>query len=382
MNRVFRSQALQALANVALAASALAFGRVWAAENVAIDPDLEKAPLWDNTFNLKTWSGYKDNVLFSPENAVESPFVAVGLDALLWRLPADGWEYLIVASGEYIRYVPGEQVDQEATALAQAQARKDFGNGWETVASADYLYFNQVFDNSLFDREFSSIQVEGHSLTIRPSLRWEFGQGPFLEMEGFVTRQSFKSVVDDEWQAGPKLTLGRTYGNRSEISFGYQLTDRQFDTREPRAPTGDFIAGESLEFFQHEFFAVWRHFWDQQRRWRTLTRFSFQRNDDNESGYYDYYRPRLAHQVRYAAKTWQVQADAKWTYYHYDVQPVGFGDSSLRRKTLVQVSIRGEKNLLKSLKLFVEYEHERSISNLRFDDYQANTVLGGLDWEF
>jgi hypothetical protein len=105
-----------------------------------------------------------------------------------------------------------------------------------------------------------------------------------VEIEGFLTRQEFKSVVDDEWQFGPKLSIGRTYGNHSEISFGYQLTDRQFDTREPRTASGDLVLGKSLEFFQHELFAVWRHHWDQQRRWRTVTRLSLQRNDDNEAG--------------------------------------------------------------------------------------------------
>src|SRR5439155_6283335 len=96
-----------------------------AAQKDEIDAELEKISHWDNTFNLRTWSGYKDNVLFGHEHAVESAFVAAGFDALLWRLPDNGWEYLILGSGEYIRYVPGQQVDKEATALAQVQVKKE-----------------------------------------------------------------------------------------------------------------------------------------------------------------------------------------------------------------------------------------------------------------
>jgi hypothetical protein len=376
-------QVLLALANLALLVSPVSGGELGGAAAEESDLDLlEPIPAWDNSFNLKTWSGYKDNVLFSPEQPVASPFVAGGLDFLLWRLPEDGRDFLILGSGEYIRYLRGERVDKEASALAQAQAKRDFGNGWKMAAAAEYLYFDQVFDNSFFDREFSSIQVQGHILTIRPSIRREWGNGPFAEIEGVFSREEFESVVDDEWQVGPKFTLGRTYGNRSEISFGYQLTDRRFDDREPRSVAGDFLPGKSLEFIQHEFLATWRHHWDERRRWRSVTRLSFQRNDDNDSGYYDYYRPRLTQQVRYAAETWQIQADAKLTYYHYDIQPISLEESSLRRKTLIQASVRAEKNVRKSLKIFVGYEYERSLSNLSFDAYRANTVFGGIDWEF
>src|SRR5258708_4020187 len=110
-----RNKVFQTFANVVLFAAALASGKVCAAESEVPDPNFEKAPRWDNTFNLKTWAGYKDNVLFSHEHAVDSPLVAAGLDALLWRLPENGWEYLILGSGEYIRYLPGQQVDKEVT---------------------------------------------------------------------------------------------------------------------------------------------------------------------------------------------------------------------------------------------------------------------------
>jgi len=322
-------------------------------------------------------------VLFSNQHRVESPFLAAGLDVLLWRLPENGWEYLILGTGEYLRYLPSQEVvDKEATALGQAQVKKSFGSGWKAAATAEYLYFDQVFDNSIFDREFSFLQVQGHTLTLRPSLRREFKSGAFIEIESFLTRQIFKEVVDDEWQAGPKLTLGRSYGNASEIAFGYLLTDRWFDTRQPRDADGALVSGKSLEFYQHELFAVWRHSWDKERRWRTVTRLSFQRSNDNDSGYYDYYRPRLSQQLRYVGKTWQVRADAKLTYYQYDSQPVSFDDPSRRRKTFIQATLRAEKNLFKSVKVFAEYEHERSISNLNFEAYRANIVSAGLDWEF
>jgi len=42
--------------------------------------------------------------------------------------------------------------------------------------------------------------------------------------------------------------------------------------------------------------------------------------------------------------------------------------------------LRGEKSLRKWLKLFAEYEFEHSLSNRLTDDYQVNTITGGLEW--
>jgi hypothetical protein len=58
------------IASAAVAAWAGTAGHVRAAENET-DLNLETFPSWDNTFTLRTWSGYKDNVLFSHENAGE-----------------------------------------------------------------------------------------------------------------------------------------------------------------------------------------------------------------------------------------------------------------------------------------------------------------------
>src|SRR5262245_7154503 len=87
------------------------------AEGENSDLNLEKIPPWEKIFNLRTWSGYNDNWLFSHERALERPFLAAGLDFLLWRLPDNGWEYLLIGSGDYIRYIPAQPVDKEANAL-------------------------------------------------------------------------------------------------------------------------------------------------------------------------------------------------------------------------------------------------------------------------
>jgi hypothetical protein len=84
--------------------------------------DADSAPSnWNNSYNVRSWFGYKDNVLLGEHANVDSVFVAGGLDALFWRMPVNGWEYLIFGTGDYIRYLPGKEVDKEVTAIAQDQ---------------------------------------------------------------------------------------------------------------------------------------------------------------------------------------------------------------------------------------------------------------------
>jgi hypothetical protein len=336
---------------------------------------------WNNSYNVRSWFGYKDNVLLGERSTVDSAFVAGGLDALFWRMPINGWEYLIFGTGDYIRYLPGKEVDKEVTAIAQAQIKKRFDNGWRGGAAFEYIYFDQVFDNSTFERDLDSIQVQAQAMTLRPSVRKEI-QKNWFELEVPISRQEFKEIIDDYWEGGPKLTFGRTYGRKSEFSLGYELNNRFHDTREIRDSGGSLVPGTRLEFLQHEISAALRHHWDDARHWRTVTRINLERTDDNGSGYYDYWRPQLSQQVRYQEKRWQIQSEARISYYHYDFQPVSEVDSSARRKTNLLLSLRGERNVLKSLKLFAEYEHERSISNLNFDGYKVNTIIAGVDWEF
>lgn len=344
--------------------------------------EIGKIPRWDTTINVKSWAGYKDNVLFSHQQPRDSAFLAAGLDLFLWRLPENGREFLLIGSGEYLRYLPGNIAEDESFALLQAQVSQDLASNWKAGLSVESLYFDQVVDVSVIERTLNVAQVEGLTYTVRPKLRRSLSRGWFAESDFFLTRQEYAAIVDDEWQPGASLTVGRSYGVRSELSLKYEIEERRFDSRTPRTTSGIPLPGASLEFLQHEISANWRQNWGEPRHWRTLTRASYLTSSDHGSGYYDYSRWRISQQLRYEADSWNVRAEVKLTRYEYDFQPADPGDSSPRKKTVLQVNLRGEKKLTQSLKAFCEYEYQRSAANLDVEDYRSNTVFAGVDWEF
>jgi hypothetical protein len=365
-----------------LALCSLGLGPAHAAEDTDLTEELKLPSAWIRSFEPRLWAGYKDNVLLGDQHTVGSPFLAGGLDVTFYKLPVDGWEYLFLASGEYIRYFTVTNVDQEATALAQAQAKKAFGDGWKGGLSAEYIYINQVLDSSSFAEVLVPVPIQAHGITIRPSLAKTLGQNYSVELELPATRQLFREFIDDYWEVGPKLMFVREFGQKADLSFYYQFADRMHDTREARDTAGILRPGRTLEFHLHDVVAAWRQSWDAKRRWRTLTRLSLQSNNDNGGGYYDYLRPQLSEQVRYRAPTWEVRAEGRLAYYAYERQRLGEAGSPVRHKTYIRLNLRGEKSLTKSCKLFAEYEYERAISNLDIDRYNVNTVFGGVGWAF
>lgn len=343
---------------------------------------LENPSAWIRTIDPKLWGGYKDNVLLANRNTVESPFAAAGLDLTMYRLPLNGWEMLFLATGEYIRYVDAPQVQEEALAIAQGQVKKEVGSGWKPGISADYLYFNQVFDASTFEDELLAIQVEAHEFTLRPSLAKQLAANLDFELELVASRQIFQEFIDNYWEIGPKLTLDYEFKKGSDLSLSYQFTDRIHDDRETRDSEGLLQPGTDLRFYQHDLSSSWRRTWDQSGHWRTTARLGLRRNEDSGGGFYNYWRPQASVQLRYRAETWEARLEGRFTHYWYDRERIGLRGSPLRRKTYVTMGFRGEKNLMDSMKVFAQYEYERAISNLTIDAYDVNTVSAGVEWVF
>ena len=90
----------------------------------------------------------------------------------------------------------------------------------------------------------------------------------------------------------------------------------------------------------------------------------------------------VAEELRYQAGTWDIRAKADVSYYDFPVRTISTSDVTLFNKWNLSLRLRAEKRLASFLKVYAEYEHERSLSNEDFEKYSVNTVLGGLQWEF
>jgi len=339
-------------------------------------------PKWINDFSLRTGAGYRDNVSLSSRSPQDSALVATALEIILLRLPERGKQFTFFLSAEDVRFLSGSSVDKEQSAFAQALVKIDAGPGWQVSFAADYAYQNQVVDVSISEPGLGPIPIEGHGIVARPGLRRDFAGNYWTLLELPAKRQFFREPLDDYWEGGLRMTLGKSYGRKSELSVAYELWELAFDHAELRTTDGDPLPGTRRKQLQHEVRLSWKHYWDAKNRWRTTTRLTGKLSQDNGSGYFDYSRLQAAEQVLYHTEHWDVSAEAKVARYDYPVQTVSLTDLEKRRKTDLTFSFRCERRVARFLKIFAEFEREQAISNLEFDRYTVNTMKGGLNWVF
>ena len=122
--------------------------------------------------------------------------------------------------------------------------------------------------------------------------------------------------------------------------------------------------------------------WDRERHWRTTTKLGFKHNDDNGSGYFNYARGQVSEQLRWRNDGWEIAGTARVNYYQFPVQTVSTTDPRRREQFDLTLNLRAERHFGETVKLFVEYDRERTLSNVPSDRYAVNTVSGGLNFEF
>ena len=132
-------------------------------------------------------------------------------------------------------------------------------------------------DVSVTEPTLATIPVEGHGLGLREGIRHDFADEYWVSLELPVKRQFFRQPLDDYWDYGLRIALGKSYGNKSELSVSYDLAERAYDQEQLRMTDGTPIPGTHRKSLQQEVRLNWKHYWDAQSHWRTYSRQSVER---------------------------------------------------------------------------------------------------------
>ena len=345
-------------------------------------PDLPTLSPWDAVFTLQSSAGYKDNVALSATRQSGSPFARNQAEAIVSRLPVDSLEFHAFLSGEDTRFLSSNVVDKEQNVLAFAQLKKTWNEHWSTSLGGQYIYQNQVVDLSTSLATPTVLAVESHTYSARFAVRRKFAEHLWWEMESSLTRQDFNSPLDDYWEGGPKFSVGREYGRKSEVAVSYELSHRPYDHREQFNRAAAAIPGSELAFTQHRAQLVWKHHWDEKLRWRTTTKLGYESSHDNGPGYYDFRKWQISGQLRWAAAPWEVRVTGRFAEYNYPRQPVALGDARPIERADFNLNLHIERTLTQRLKWFLDFDCERSLANQPATGYAVNLLHSGLAVEF
>lgn len=339
----------------------------------------EPAAVWDNTARVTTGFGYRDNVMRTSVAPESSGFVNVAADASFIRFAESGAYLTFFLLGDYTKYFDAPSVGYEEFFSGMAQAVTPLGLRDELGGQFNYLYQHQVLDVSETEAVLTRMLVDGHTYTLQPYWKHRFTTNWALQLEVSGLRQLYGGDLSDYWETATRLSLIRTYGYRSELSFGYQPKHIWYDDREQFDSAGVAIPDTSLYYWQHEVGAQWRHYWDEARHWRSTTKGSYLLSRDNGTGYFDYHRVLFSEQLRWANPLWEIRAGARFGWYYYPEQMVG-GDNLER--TYVTADLRIERRLGKHWLLYVVAEREWSFSNEPLEEYNDWMAGGGAGVEF
>ena len=343
--------------------------------------------LWDSVLTARGGGGYKDNIFLSHTHQQASAFISGGGDVMLLRLAPSGPQLNFFAGGDATHYLSASPSLNEYTVFGQGQVEQSIGEALKGSIATEYFYQDQVLDVSFLDPASAATNqqtapVRGHTFTIRPGARWDLPSQFWLALEAPMTRQYFAQPLDDYWNTGFKFTVGRRYGHDSHLSLSYEPSWRLYDTESALTATGAPIAGTHRQRTQHNAQFVWRHFWDEPKHWRTLTKLGGRLAEENGGGFADYAQYAASQQILYRARPWELSVEGRVRRYDYSTQTVSATDLAKRRRTEWTMTARLERELARHLKLITSYEHEETLSNDAAETYSVNTVSGSLQWEF
>jgi hypothetical protein len=341
-----------------------------------------KIRIWNETIDLRGTIGYKDNVTLSNTNRQGSPFRDAGADLTVFRLPTGHWIFSLFASADETTYFGGQAEPKEEVVIAGLQAMRQFPENWSSGFGLSYFYQHQILDlTAELTNQAAISQVTGNNFTGRWLTRKEF-KTDWAQLDLSGGREVMAAPLDSFWQLGPRLGLGRRYGQGSEVNLTYQWNYMIYDTRQQVSRLGYALPGTSLRFTSQMVEINWHQAWDKARHWHTFLTAGDDLNNDNGPGYFNFSQYRLAPRIEYQGKTWKIGAFARAGYYFYPIQPASFGSSTLRERIWLSTGLHAEKQILKPLKIFAEYLFDRSSSDVETDTYYNDTVRMGFDWQF
>ena len=334
---------------------------------------------WDATFRATAGGGYRDNVLGTAIRPESSGFEEVSGDVSVMRFSESGSYLSLFLLGEDRRYFNSPSVPKEQVFSSTVQFQQPVGAGHSFGAQVQYLYQFNVVDASETEQDLQRVLVTGNSFGFRPNWKYEFRPGWMVQLEGLMYRQLFADDLDDFWEGAARASLIHGYGRKSEWYLGYQLKNRYYDTRLQYDDAAEPVSGTSLVYQQHEIGGQWRHYWDEGRHWRTITRAAVMLNRDNGSGYFNYDRVQFSQQLRWANRGWDVRAQARFGWYFYSAQYIG---NALRNRSYYALDARVERWLAKHWFLYAIAGKEWNFSNDPLDDYRDWIAGAGVGAEF
>ena len=340
-------------------------------------------PQWDWETSVAGGIGYKRNVLFSAFDTDDSAFTSLEFDSTLIRLnQPDDWQFFAYVLAENKHYFDVEGLGDEWLAILIAQAEWPLKDHWRVGLSGQYTYLDQAFSLAFEEFDFGSTKIVLHQPEITPSLTYRFLERAYVKVELPMAMNWFQESDQDYNQLGVDVKVGTTGPQGGGLELTYGCEHRNYDERLVRDVSGNALAGEPLEWRQHQLELIWSHYFDNAKAWRSITGLRLCKIEDNGVGYHDFWMYRASQRLIYVQDSWTITTKVSYTYHDYPVQTVGEDSPNHRHRSRLAVGLNMECKFGEDWRMIAGYEFEDYLSNVVEDEYDVHVMSIGLRRSF
>ncbi|MBK1877916.1 hypothetical protein [Pelagicoccus mobilis] len=335
--------------------------------------------LWEMDASLAGGVGWKENVLLSEEGGVDSFYSSVEGDLFGFGTEGNGWPELVaLLYGEY-KYcddVPG--IDAETLALLQTSATSSLSERWKVAARFDGIYTEQAFDASVNDFETDAALMRTWRPELGVSLMRESSRGDELRIDLLRGYSRYGQESEDYDDYTGSVAYLAEVGRNGEMHVSLTGYREDYEERLERLSVGSLVDAPLLEVTGLFGMGEWRYAFSDGFLKRTVTRASFESEDDALGDYYERERWQLRQSVDLAYLGWDVRLSVSYEEVDYAERLVSILSEETRSDEAWRWDVEGVRRLKSGLEFFFRYQGADKQSNGTGFSYQTSGAMFGF----
>lgn len=326
---------------------------------------------WDFTAFSRLGWGHSDNVLLATVNPQSGDYLRTDVELFLAKLPDENGEFFSFLTGTDIRYSDVEDADKEQLWLFNSQWKRYLSDQLTGGLSAQYVYFDQILDFSLTERQETRQRIQYHGYGVGGDLEFTTLKANEFTFGLLALREEYAAVLGNDWLGRVDLKWKRPLWKAAEIAFELRGEHRDHEDRGQRDAFGRPVAGDNLEVNKSSAVLDIAQDWGKSGNMQTALEFRFLENRDNGVGYYDYDQWSVDLTVDGEWKGLEISLALGVDKSEFLIQRAERFTEIPRKKTDYWMEFLVRKQLMKRISLYLILECEDSQSNVVEDEYNA-----------
>ena len=336
---------------------------------------------WDFTAMGRVGWGHSDNVLLATVNPQSGDYLRSEFEAFLTHLPDESGEFFSYLTLTDRRYSGVEDADKEQIFLSNTQWKRYLSDRLAGTLKVQYVYFDQILDLSLTERQETRQRIQFHSYGVGSNLDYQISPNHELTLGFLVLREEYAEVLGQDWMGRVDLAWERPFWFSTQLTGRIRAEKRDYDDRAQRDVFGRPTEGDRLKVDRGSAMIEISRDWGKSKAIESAIEVRFLKNRDNGVGYYDYDQWSVGFSLEGEWKGFEARTSVGIEDSEFGIQTVERFNPLPREKNDYWAELFLRKDLGKRWSIYLLAEYVESNSNVITDEYDAFSGSIGFQFE-